>query len=257
VPQGFGQRTLLAAPPKSGKTHVLAAIGKGTSNYNNENVYTIVLMIAERPEEVAFFKQELPAALILSATFDQNSETQVRLAELANAHAQRMCEAGYDVILLVDSLTRLTRAYNDNSNSNKTMSGGLDPMALEKIKKFFGVGRRTNHGGSITIIGTCLTDTHSIMDDVILREMLGTSSSDLYLDKSIAERNLFPALDFSKSSTRNGYLLVGQEKYDNVCMIMRKINLAITKKTDIIALLKINLDKFPSNEEFINILSKA
>ncbi len=201
APIGRGQRGLIVSPPKAGKTTILKQIANGiTENY--PDVHLMVLLIGERPEEVTDMDRSVEAE-VLSSTFDEPVQSHVRVAEMGLERAKRLVEAGRDVVILLDSITRLTRAYNLTvPASGRTLSGGIDPAALYPPKHFFGAARKIEEGGSLTIIATCLVDTGSRMDDVIYEEFKGTGNMELHLDRRLAERRIFPAFDIVRSGTR-------------------------------------------------------
>lgn len=210
TPVGFGQRGLIAAPPKAGKTVLLKQIANGIST-NYPEAKLMILLIDERPEEVTDLERSVDAEVI-SSTFDQRPENHVRVSELVLEHARRLVEDKQDVIILMDSITRLARAYNlVEPPSGRTLSGGLDPSALYGPKRFFGSARNIEDGGSLTILATALTDTGSRMDDMIYEEFKGTGNMELMLSRQLAERRVFPAIDIRKSSTRREELLLDED----------------------------------------------
>jgi transcription termination factor Rho len=209
APIGFGQRGLIVAPPKAGKTSLLKAMANGVAQ-NYPNAKLMVLLIGERPEEVTDLERTVNGEVIYS-TFDQRPENHIRVAELVLERAMRLAEDKQDVIILLDSLTRLARAYNlVVPPSGRTLSGGIDPAALFKPKKFFGAARNIEEGGSLTILATALVDTGSRMDDVIYEEFKGTGNQELQLAREMAERRIFPAVDLKKSGTRKEELLLDE-----------------------------------------------
>lgn len=209
APIGFGQRGLIVAPPKAGKTSLLKAMANGVAQ-NYPNAKLMVLLIDERPEEVTDLERTVNGEVIYS-TFDQRPENHIRVAELVLERAMRLAEDKQDVIILLDSLTRLARAYNlVVPPSGRTLSGGIDPAALFKPKKFFGAARNIEEGGSLTILATALVDTGSRMDDVIYEEFKGTGNQELQLAREMAERRIFPAVDLKKSGTRKEELLLDE-----------------------------------------------
>jgi transcription termination factor Rho len=207
APIGRGQRGLIVSPPKAGKTTVLKQIANGiTANYRD--IHLMVGLIGERPEEVTDMDRSV-AAEVVSSTFDEPVQDHTRVAEMALARAKRLVECGRDVVILLDSITRLTRAYNlVVPPSGRTLSGGIDPAALYPPKRFFGAARNIEEGGSLTIVATCLVDTGSRMDDVIYEEFKGTGNMELHLNRKLAERRLFPAFDVERSGTRREELLL-------------------------------------------------
>lgn len=222
VPIGFGQRGLIVAPPKAGKTTLLKNIANGiVANYPDAKL--IMLLIDERPEEVTDLERSIKGEVV-SSTFDQQPQNHVRVAELVLERARRLVEDKQDVIILLDSITRLTRAYNlVIPSSGRTLSGGVDPTAFYKPKRFFGSARNIEEGGSLTILGTALVDTGSRMDDMIYEEFKGTGNSELQLSRELAERRVFPALDLKQSSTRKEELVVSRKNLEPVWQIRRSM----------------------------------
>lgn len=220
APIGKGQRGLIVAPPKAGKTTLLKTIANSIT-INHPEVYLIVLLIDERPEEVTDIKRSVKGEVI-SSTFDELPENHMRVADLTLEKAKRLVEAGRDVVILLDSLTRLSRASNLTCNpSGRTLSGGLDPAALYKPKHFFGAARKIEGGGSLTIIATTLVETGSRMDEVIFEEFKGTGNMELILDRSLAERRIFPAIDIKRSGTRHEELLYTEKELKSVWILRR------------------------------------
>lgn len=210
APIGFGQRSLIVSPPKAGKTSVLKEIAKGIAS-NHPEAALMVLLIDERPEEVTDIERDVDGEVIYS-TFDQQPEQHIKIAELALDRAMRLVEDGRNVVILLDSITRLARAYNLVSKpSGRTLSGGIDPAAFYLPKRFFGAARNIENGGSLTIIATALVETGSRMDDVIYEEFKGTGNSEIHLSRSLAERRIFPAIDIKRSGTRREELLLSEE----------------------------------------------
>ncbi len=221
VPQGFGQRCLIVAPPKAGKTVLLQEIANAITT-NHPDSKLIVLLIDERPEEVTDMKRNVDAEVV-SSTFDEPANRHVQVAEMVIEKAKRLTEAGEDVVILLDSITRLARAYNTVSpTSGKILSGGVDSNALHRPKRFFGAARNIENGGSLTIIATALIDTGSRMDEVIFEEFKGTGNSEIQLDRKLLEKRIFPALDINKSSTRKEDLLMEQLDLQRV-FVLRKV----------------------------------
>ncbi len=219
-PIGRGQRGLIVSPPKAGKTFVLKNIANGITN-NHEDIHLIVLLIGERPEEVTDMRRSVDGEVVAS-TFDEPVEDHAHVSEMALERAKRLVEGGKDVVILLDSITRLTRAYNlSMPPSGRTLSGGIDPIALYPPKRFFGAARNTDEGGSLTIIATCLIDTGSRMDEVIYEEFKGTGNMELHLDRRLAERRIFPAIDIARSSTRREELLLDPEVLSKVWLVRR------------------------------------
>lgn len=253
APIGRGQRGLIVSPPKAGKTVALKQIANGiTTNYNG--VHLMVVLIGERPEEVTDMDRSVEAEVI-AATFDDPVQTQVRVAEMALERAKRLVECGLDVVILLDGITRLTRAYNLTvPPSGRTLSGGVDPGALYPPKRFFGAARNVEDGGSLTIIATCLVETGSRMDDVIYEEFKGTGNMELHLSRRLAEKYIFPAFDIKRSSTRREELLLDQETLSTVWTLRRMIDMGGVE-----ALHKPLLDrlaKTKDNREFLDTLNK-
>lgn len=221
APIGRGQRGLIVSPPKAGKTTVMKQIANGiAANYND--IHLMVVLIGERPEEVTDMDRSVEAE-VMAATFDDPVRDQVRVAEMALARAKRLVEGGKDVVILLDGITRLTRAYNLTvPPSGRTLSGGVDPAALYPPKRFFGAARNIEEGGSLTIIATCLVDTGSRMDAVIYEEFKGTGNMELHLNRKLAERYIFPAFDIERSGTRREELLLDKDTLEKV-WVMRKM----------------------------------
>lgn len=247
-PIGKGQRGLIVAPPKAGKTILLKSVANSIAK-NHPNVELIVLLIDERPEEVTDMRESINGDVIYS-TFDQVSSHHVKVAEMVLNRAQRLVEHGKDVVILLDSITRLARAYNLTiSPTGRTLSGGLDPGALHGPKKFFGAARNIRQGGSLTILATALVETGSRMDDVIFEEFKGTGNMELHLDRKLAEKRIFPAVDIYKSGTRREDLLLSEEEKTALWKLRKEMsNNSILEVTDnLIEALK----KTKNNEEFI------
>ena len=222
-PIGRGQRGLIVSPPKAGKTYLLKAIANGIS-HNYDDVHIMVALIGERPEEVTDMVRSVEGEVIAS-TFDEPVEDHTRVAEIALDRSKRLVESGKDVIILLDSITRLTRAYNlAMPPSGRTLTGGLDPVALYPAKRFFGAARNTEDGGSLTIIATCLVDTGSRMDEVIYEEFKGTGNMELHLDRRLHERRVYPAIDINRSSTRREELLLSDEVLKGVWLVRRMMS---------------------------------
>lgn len=247
-PIGKGQRGLIVAPPKAGKTVLLKSVANSIAK-NHPNVELIVLLIDERPEEVTDMKESIEGDVIYS-TFDQVSSHHVKVAEMVLNRAQRLVEHGKDVVILLDSITRLARAYNLTiSPTGRTLSGGIDPGALHGPKKFFGAARNIRQGGSLTILGTALVETGSRMDDVIFEEFKGTGNMELHLDRKLAEKRIFPAIDIYKSGTRRDDLLLDDEEKPALWRLRREMsNNSVMEITDkVIELIKRTKD----NKEFV------
>ena len=220
APIGRGQRGMIVSPPKAGKTSIMKNIANAITN-NHPEVHQIMALIGERPEEVTDMDRSVEAEVIAS-TFDEPVKSHVRTAEMALDRAKRLVESGFDVVILMDSLTRLARAYNLVVNpSGRTLSGGMDPSALYPPKRFFGAARNLEEGGSLTIIATALIDTGSRLDDVVYEEFKGTGNMELHLSRRLQERRIFPAIDIERSSTRREELLLGNEKLQKVWLMRR------------------------------------
>jgi len=223
APVGRGQRGLIVSPPKSGKTTILKEMANSIS-MNYKDVHLMVALIGERPEEVTDMDRSVDAEVI-SSTFDEPVTSHVRSAEMVIERAKRLVEIGRDVVVLLDSLTRLARAYNlVVTPSGRTLSGGIDPSALYPPKRFFGAARNVEEGGSLTIIATCLVDTGSRMDDVVYEEFKGTGNMELHLSRKLQERRIFPAIDVDRSSTRREELLLGPDITQHVWLLRRMYN---------------------------------
>lgn len=234
APVGKGQRGMIVSPPKAGKTTILKKIANSIST-NHSEIDLIVLLIDERPEEVTDMRRSVHGEVI-SSTFDQPSENHVRVAELVLERAKRMVEAGRDVVVLLDSITRLARAYNlVEPPSGRTLSGGVDPGALHKPKRFFGAARKIEEGGSLTIMATALVETGSRMDEVIFEEFKGTGNMELHLDRKLADRRIFPAIDINRSGTRKEELLLKNDELE-VTWVLRKVlsNLGVAETTELL-----------------------
>jgi len=257
-PVGRGQRGLIVSPPKAGKTMLLKAIANGiTSNYSD--IHLIVALIGERPEEVTDMKRSVKGEVIAS-TFDEPVEDHTRVAEMSLERAKRLVESGKDVVILMDSITRLTRAYNlAMPPSGRTLTGGIDPIALYPPKRFFGAARNTDEGGSLTIIATCLVDTGSRGDEVIYEEFKGTGNMELILDRKLSERRIFPSIDISRSSTRRDDLLLGEAALGKV-VLMRRMTQMISQnspnQSEATERLLEQLSRTQSNEEFLSTLNQ-
>jgi transcription termination factor Rho len=248
TPIGKGQRGLIVSPPRAGKTVLLQKIANSVSK-NHPEVYLIILLIDERPEEVTEMERATSAEVI-SSTFDEPTSRHVQVAEMVLEKAKRMVECGKDVLILLDSITRLARAYNTEvPHSGKILSGGIDANALQKPKRFFGAARNIEEGGSLTIIATALIDTGSRMDDVIFEEFKGTGNMELHLDRRLADRRLFPAIDITRSGTRKEELLLDPEELKRVWLLRKVLN--ETNPIEAIELLRGRLTKTKTNAEFL------
>ncbi len=253
APIGFGQRGLIVAQPKAGKTTILKSIAKSISR--NKDIKLIVLLIDERPEEVTDMQRSIDGEVVYS-TFDELPEHHIKVAELVLERAQRLVEHGKDVVILLDSITRLSRAYNLTiPPTGKTLSGGLDPGALHKPKRFFGAARNIENGGSLTILATALIDTGSRMDDMIFEEFKGTGNMEIHLDRKLSEKRVFPAIDINKSGTRREELLLSTRELEAVWAIRKAYsNLPVQDVTENIIQ---RLISTKTNEDFIEMTIKA
>ena len=253
-PIGKGQRGMIVAPPKAGKTTILKKIANSITT-NNPEVYLIVLLIDERPEEVTEMKRSIKGDVIYS-TFDEQPEHHVKVAEMVIERAKRLTTQNKDVVILLDSITRLARAYNlVIPSSGRTLSGGFDPAALHKPKRFFGAARNTEDAGSLTILGTALVDNGSRMDELIFEEFKGTGNMEVFLDRSLSEKRIFPAIDINKSGTRRDELLLTQKEYETINSIRKKFsNISTAEFTEF---LLNKMSQTNNNKEFIEEISKT
>lgn len=248
VPIGKGQRLLIVAPPKAGKTILMQKIANAITK-NNPNVYLIVLLIDERPEEVTEMERSIKAEVI-SSTFDEQATRHVQVAEMVLEKAKRLVEHKRDVVIFLDSITRLARAYNQTvPTSGKVLSGGVDANALHKPKRFFGAARNVEEGGSLTIISTSLIETGSRMDEVIFEEFKGTGNSEIDLDRKLAERRLFPAINIKKSGTRKEELLLTENELQKMWILRKVLN--PMEDADILELIMDKMRKTKDNEAFL------
>ena len=253
-PIGFGQRGMVVSPPKAGKTTILKEIAAGISA-NFPKAHLMAALIGERPEEVTDLMMSVKGEVIAS-NFDEPPENQTRVAEISLERAKRLVEMGIDVIILLDSITRLARAYNLSvAPSGRTLSGGFDPAALWPAKRFFGAARCCQEGGSLTIIGTALVDTGSRMDDLIYEEFKGTGNMELHLDRKLADRRIFPAINVERSGTRQEELLLSEPAYKRVATMRRMIDMLGPEERT--AILVEKLSQTESNEEFLESLGKS
>jgi len=249
TPIGKGQRGLIVAPPKSGKTVLLQKMANAIAR-NNPEVYLIILLIDERPEEVTDMRRNVSAAEVISSTFDEPADRHIQVSDMVIDKARRMVEYGKDVVILLDSITRLARAHNAViPHSGRILSGGLDANALQKPKRFFGGARKLEEGGSLTIIATALIDTGSKMDDVIYEEFKGTGNMELHLDRGLFERRIFPAIDINRSATRKEELLLDPEELRRVWLLRKVFN--DMNPIEAIELLIDKMKKTKSNAEFL------
>jgi transcription termination factor Rho len=258
APIGRGQRGLIVSPPKAGKTMLLKHIANGTAT-NYSDIHLMICLIGERPEEVTDMRRSVDAEVIAS-TFDEPVENHTKVADLALDRAKRLVENGQDVMILLDGITRLTRAYNlALPPSGRTLSGGIDSVSLYPPKRFFGAARNTEEGGSLTIIATCLVDTGSRMDEVIYEEFKGTGNMELHLDRKLAERRIFPAMDIQRSGTRREELLLDDQTIQKLWLLRRMANLVSGNSqmsTEATERILERLAKTSSNAEFLATLTK-
>jgi transcription termination factor Rho len=260
APIGRGQRGLIVSPPKAGKTVLLKEIAHAVANHY-EDIHIIVLLIGERPEEVTDWRRSVEQAEVLAATFDDPVEEQTRVAEMGIERARRLVECGRHILVLLDGITRLTRAYNlALPPSGRTLSGGLDPAALHPSKRLFGAARNMEEGGSLTMIATCLIDTGSRMDEVIFEEFKGTGNWELFLDRRMAEKRSFPAIDIQRSSTRRDDLLLDEQTYQRV-LLLRRMTYLVSQSSpgtsEATELILERLQRTRSNEEFLATIKDA
>ena len=254
APIGKGQRGLIVAPPKAGKTTLLKIIANSIIK-NSPEVSMIILLVDERPEEVTDIRRSVPGASVAASTFDELPENHMKVQEMVLERAKRLVESGRDVVVLLDSLTRLARASNLTVNpSGRTLSGGLDPSALYRPKRFFGAARNIENGGSLTIIATCLVDTGSRMDDAIFEEFKATGNMELVLDRGLSERRIFPAIDVKRSGTRREELLFNEEDLRRVWQLRRLLNSLETDRAAEVLLS--GLQKSSSNKDFLVYVEK-
>ena len=255
APIGKGQRALIVAPPRTGKTELMKELAYGITK-NHPEVELIVLLVDERPEEVTDMERSVKGE-VYSSTFDMPANNHTRVAELVVEKAKRMVEMGKDVVILLDSITRLARAYNTATpSSGKVLSGGVDANALHKPKRFFGAARNIEQGGSLTIIATALIETGSRMDEVIFEEFKGTGNSEIVLARNIAERRIYPAMDILKSGTRKEELLLGQDKLQKVWVLRNAIH-QMNNEIDALTFLYSQMQKSKDNEELLNMMNDS
>jgi len=248
VPIGKGQRGLIVAPPRSGKTILLQQMAASIAK-NHPEIHLMVVLVDERPEEVTEMKRSVQGEVVASSN-DHTPEEQIRLAQLAVDRAKRIAEGGRHVVILLDSLTRLARAYNKGSNSGRTMTGGIDIKALDIPKKLFGAARVFDEGGSLTVLATCLVDTGSRMDEIIFQEFKGTGNMELVLDRRLAERRVWPAIDVNQSGTRKEERLLSTDSLVRATMLRR--TLADLKPVEAMEGLIRQLSKTETNAEFLD-----
>ena len=255
APIGRGQRGLIVSPPKAGKTTVLKRLANGIS-MNYKDVHLMIVLIGERPEEVTDMDRSVDGEVV-SSTFDEPMQSQVRVAEMALERAKRLVESRKDVVILLDSVTRLARAYNLTvPPSGRTLSGGMDPAGLYPPKRFFGAARNIEEGGSLTVLATCLVDTGSRMDDVIFEEFKGTGNMELHLNRRLAERRIFPAIDIERSSTRAEEKLLDPETLAKVYTLRRMID-AMGGGYDAILPIVERLSRTRTNQDFLDTLTRT
>jgi transcription termination factor Rho len=257
-PIGRGQRALIVSPPKAGKTFLLKAIAHGVmANY--DDIHLMVVLTGERPEEVTDMKRSIQGDVVAS-TFDEPVEDHTRVAEMALERAKRLVEGGQHVMILLDSITRLTRAYNlAMPTSGRTLSGGIDPVALYPPKRFFGAARNTEEAGSLTIVATCLVDTNSRMDEVIYEEFKGTGNMEVLLDRRLADRRVYPAIDIARSSTRREELLMDEKTLQQVWLVRRMMSMIGSNSpnpTEATERLLERLSRTKNNAEFLSTLKE-
>ncbi|WP_460181687.1 transcription termination factor Rho [Thermodesulfovibrio sp. TK110] len=254
TPVGKGQRGLIVAAPRTGKTMLLQSIAKAIKK-NHPEIYLIILLIDERPEEVTDWRRQLPGAEIISSTFDEPAQRHCQVSEMVIERAKRLVEEEKDVVILLDSLTRLARAYNAiTPASGKVLSGGLEATALQKPKRFFGTARNIEEGGSLTIIATALVETGSRMDDVIFEEFKGTGNMEVHLDRKLADKRIFPSIDIGASGTRKEELLLPPDILNKV-WILRKV-LSTLSPIEAMEFLLSKLKGTKSNKEFLEMMNK-
>ncbi len=252
-PIGKGQRGLIVSPPKAGKTTLLKQIAAGI-NANYPDIKLFVLLVDERPEEVTDFKRSIKSGEVVAATFDQEPKHHTRIAELITDRAKRLVELGQDVVILMDSITRLARAYNLSiPASGKLLSGGMDPTALYKPKEFFGAARNIEEGGSLTIIATALVDTGSKLDQVVFEEFKGTGNMELVLNRDLQNRRIFPAIDIEQSGTRKEELLLGEKELKRV-WILRKMISELNDLQAAMEFIKVKMEGTRDNEQFLELM---
>jgi transcription termination factor Rho len=248
APIGKGQRCLVVAPPKAGKTVLLQKIAHSISE-NHPEIHLIVLLVDERPEEVTDMRRNVNGEVIASSS-DEMARNHVQIAEVVLERAKRLVEYGRDVVILLDSITRLSRAYNsEQRSSGRVLSGGIDARTMEKPRRFFGAARKAHEGGSLTVIGTALIDTGSRMDEVIFQEFKGTGNTEIVMDRGLFERRIFPAIDISASGTRKEEKLFTPDEYKMVTLLRRA--LAPLKPAEAMQVLTGRLGKYDGNASFL------
>ncbi|MDA8042414.1 MAG: transcription termination factor Rho, partial [Pirellulales bacterium] len=254
VPIGFGQRGLIVSPPRAGKTILMQKMAKAVlANY--PEAFVFMLLIDERPEEVTDMERHVqgPGCEVISSTFDENTSRHVQVADMVIEKAKRLVEYGKDVVIFLDSITRLARAWNSEvPNSGKILSGGVDANALQRPKRFFGSARRVEEGGSLTIVATALVDTGSKMDDVIFEEFKGTGNLEIVLDRRLVDKRIYPAIDINRSGTRREEMLLDGDEFRRTSVLRRV--LSEMNPPDAMELLINRLSKTSSNHEFLQSL---
>ncbi|MBI3378207.1 MAG: transcription termination factor Rho [Nitrospirae bacterium] len=254
APVGKGQRGMIVAAPRTGKTMLLQSIAKATKK-NHREIHLIILLIDERPEEVTDWKRQVPSAEIISSTFDEPPQRHCQVAEMVIERAKRLVECKRDVVILLDSVTRLARAYNAiMPTSGKVLSGGLDSNALQRPKRFFGAARNIENGGSLTILATALVDTGSRMDDVIFEEFKGTGNMELHLDRKLVDKRIFPTIDINASGTRKEELLVDKDVLNKMWILRKVLNPLSTVESMEFLLGKLTGTK--ANKDFLDMMNK-
>jgi len=254
APIGKGQRGLIVSPPKAGKTTLLKHIAQGIEE-NYPDVRLLILLVDERPEEVTDFRRSVQRAEVVAATFDMEPVHHTRVAQLVTAEGKRLVECGHDVVILMDSLTRLGRAYNLSiAPSGKLLSGGIDPTALYKPKEFFGAARNIEEGGSLTIVATALVDTGSRLDQVVFEEFKGTGNMELVLNRELANRRMFPAIELQQSGTRKEELLLAPDVLRRV-WILRKLLAEMQEPGVALEFIKQKLDQTSTNKQFLELMN--
>jgi transcription termination factor Rho len=251
VPIGFGQRGLIVSPPRAGKTILMQKMAKAALK-NYPDLYVVMLLIDERPEEVTDMERQVkgPNCEVISSTFDENSARHIQVAEMVLEKAKRMVEYGRNVMIFLDSITRYARAWNaECPNSGKLLSGGVDANALQRPKRFFGAARKVEEGGSLTIIATALVETGSRMDEVIFEEFKGTGNLEISLDRKLVDRRILPAIDINRSGTRREEMLLDPEEHRRICILRRVLN--DMNPPEAMELLVGRLQKTKSNGEFL------
>jgi transcription termination factor Rho len=251
VPIGFGQRGLIVSPPRAGKTVLMQKMAKAALK-NYPDLYVFMLLIDERPEEVTDMEREVkgPNCEVISSTFDEPATRHIQVSEMVLEKAKRMVEYGYDVLIFLDSITRLARAWNSECPpSGKLLSGGVDANALTRPKRFFGSARKVEEGGSLTVIGTALVETGSRMDEVIFEEFKGTGNQEIVLDRKLVDKRIWPSIDINRSGTRKEEMLMDPEEHRRVCILRRVLN--DMNPPDAMELLVGRLQKTKTNAEFL------